>query len=707
MPIAAPTRAALLTLLAGTLPFAASHAQDGLEEVVVQGQLTRYSATKSDTPILETARSVSIETQQDLLDKGALNLGDAYTYSAGVMGDSYGFATRGDWLFVRGLEVPEYRDSLQALFGSYNNTRPDIYTVEQVEILKGPASVLYGRGSPGGIVNIVSKTPEAEDAREFVLEYGNYDRVEAAIDLTGAIDTDEKWLYRFIGVYRDSDSQIDYVSESADVIAPSITWRPNDDTNLTLLGNFQQTDSDTGAQFIPIFGTLLPAPNGQFMRSSLYAGEPDFNRYDTEVDSLTLLADHRLGDVWALEATVRRTDGSADYHQAWPAFIGGDRYAYDSNGALYENGTIPRTFYESDAISEQQAIDVRARADFTTGRATHEVLMGAQYQDVKTENDSAYAYALGYDFATGGPDALIGDTYWLNVFAPVYGNVPPPSLMAQFFTDQPESGTKDRGLYISDQISIDDWRITLGVRTDEVDTDTGFETQSDDALSASVGVLYRFANGLSPYASYAESFEPVVGVDQLTGEAFEPKEGEQFEAGLKYQRPGSNAFFTVAYFDIEQTNLDNPNSLISAPSQQEGSAEFKGVELEGVFSVGNFRVEANVSDIDTATADGFRFAAVPERQASTWISYRPRGLMGFVAGLGLRYVGESYDGVDELRTPPYTVADLMLGYDTERRLFRVNVRNAADKEFFATCLARGDCFPGETRTVVAKIAMRF
>lgn len=702
----APAIAVTLATTLGLPP--AAGAEQPIEEIVVSGTVSRYSALKSDTPILETARSVTIENRQQLLDKGALNLADAYVYSAGVFGETYGFATRGDWVKVRGLDVPEYRDSLQALFGNYNNTRPDIYTIEQVEILKGPASVLYGQGSPGGLVNVVSKRPQPEAARELVLEYGSFDRTQAAVDLTGPLDRDGRWLYRLVGVYRDADTQVDHVNDDAVVVAPSLTWRPTAATNITLLGNYQTTDGDTGSQFLPVQGTLQPAPDGRRIDSDGYLGEPAFNRYDTETRSVTLLADHAVNDVWSAEATARWTDGEADYHQAWPSFIGGSRYVFETDGALYDGGKVPRTFYVSDATSEQQAIDVRLRADFATGAVRHEVLMGAQYQDVTTENDSATAYALGYDLTTGQPDQTFGDTYWINVFDPRYGNVPPDAVLDAFFSDDPGTDTEDQGLYVSDQLTYGRWHVTLGLRVDDVETDTGSERQSDDAVSTSAGVLYRFDNGLSPYASYSESFEPVLGRDNITGDAFDPREGRQYELGVKYQPDGVNAMVTVAWFDLEQSNLDNPNSLVNAPSQQEGESEIRGVELESRAWIGPFDVEVNASHLDTENPNGHRLASVPETQASAWLSYRPRGAWtGFKAGLGIRYVGESWDGIDSLKTPDYTLGDVMLGYETGPWDVALNVRNVTDKDYMATCLARGDCFPGEERTAVLRAGYRF
>lgn len=304
-------------------------------------------------------------------------------------------------------------------------------------------------------------------------------------------------------------------------------------------------------------------------------------------------------------------------------------------------------------------------------------MIGIQYQDVETDSDTAYMYALGYDFATGGPDATLGDRFWLNLFNPVFeGNIPDQSIIDSFFNDTPASTTKDLGIYVNDQIDIDQWSISLGLRYDDVKTDTGSIVQNDYAATYSIGVLYAFDLGLSPYISYAESFEPVVGTDTITGDPLKPREGEQIEFGVKYQPSGSRAFVTLARFDIEESNLSNPNSLAGASSQQEGISEVKGTELEAYFPLGHFTFEVNASLIDTENPNGFRFASVPRKQASTWIGYRPDGRwQGFKTGAGARYVGESWD--------------------------------VTDKEYMATCLARGDCFMGEKRVVVGTVTYNF
>ncbi|MFK7978105.1 MAG: TonB-dependent siderophore receptor [Halioglobus sp.] len=686
--------------------FAAKNsAASPIEETLVYGSLSRFSALKSDTPIMETARSISIVSEQQILDRGALTLDDTFTYSAGVTGETFGYATRGDWLRVRGLSVPQYQDSLQSLFGNYNNTRPHIFTLEQVEILKGPASVLYGQGSPGGLVNVISKRPRADTSHQINVEYGTYDHSLISADSTGALDSSGNWLYRFVGVYKDADTQIDNVSEKIAVLSPSLSWRPTDATDVTLLLNYTDTQSDTAAQFLPISGTLNPGPNGQYIESDAYLGDPNFNKYDANTLAVTLLASHQLSAVWSMEFTSRYSDAEAEYQQAWPAFIGGDRYVYNSDGSLYENGTVPRSWYRSDADSEQLAVDVRFRANFATNAIDHNVLIGSQYQDVTTGDSGYYAFALGYQYIPGDLHTAGAQDYWINVFDPVYGNTPPEDELNALYAEGPDTTVKDLGLYVSDHMSLGNWSITAGLRWDETQSNTEGSKQEDEEMSVSIGALYQFDNGLAPYASYAESFEPVIG-DNGSGQLLKPQRGEQMELGIKYQPESFPALVTLAWFDLEQSNLPDPRNLPGQFEQQSGNASIEGIELEGIAQLGDFEVQLNWSRLKTESADGYRFASVPENQASTWVTWRPQGeWAGLRVGAGIRYVGDTWDGIDELKTPSYTLGDFMLGYRVSKHWdVALNVRNVQDKDFYATCLARGDCFAGDRRTVVGRIS---
>ena len=687
-----------------------TEAEDRQETIIVTGQVGSFGATKSDTPITETARSVSIEPAELFIEKGAVNLSQAVSYVAGVTAETYGFSTRGDWVSSRGLSIPRYRDSIQELFGSYNTTRVDPWTVEQVEVLKGPASVLYGQGSPGGLLNVVSKRPKDEFGGTIVGEVGNYDRYQIAGDVTGPIDgTGGQLSYRLVGLYRNTGSQVDYVDEESGVFMPALTWAPTADTQFTLIGIHQDTKGDVAAQFIPIEGTLVPHnTTGEYIDQDVYAGEPDFNFFDTKSDQVTLLAEHRVNDALKLEATALWRSGEAAYQQAWPTFTGAgvSRYLNQYFGLTeaqtgLTDTTVARSFYKADNTSEQYALDVRAKLDFNTGALEHNMLAGLQYQDVETDSNTAYYFGGG---------VLSGDfSYVLDLANPVYGNFPDASVLDAIYNDGTPQQVEDLGLYVSDQIAYDDWRFTLGVRFDQVDNDDGSTQQDDDAVSTSFGVLYQFDNGLSPYASYAESFEPVIGTD-LQGNQLEPEEARQYEVGVKYEPRAFPGLITLAYYDIEISNLPNPNSLPGDAAQQQGISTLKGFEAEARIQLDQVYLQAALSTIDAKDPNGYELSGQPDSNASLWATWRPEGqLSGFKVGGGVRYVGTSVSESASVRyeTPDYTLADLMIGYEWDRWDLQINARNIADEEYLTSCLTRGDCFPGMRRTVVARLAYEF
>lgn len=687
-----------------------------LETVVVTGKLSNFGATKSAIPILETARSVSIVSAEEFLERGALTLDDTLNYTAGVVGDTFGFSTRGDFPRVRGLDVPEFLDNIQVLFGFYNNARSDIYTLEQVEILKGPASVLYGQGSPGGLVNTVSKRAGRDNLeREFMLDYGNQDRLQLATDVGFRLSADGDWSARFVGVYRDSDTQVDFVEDDVLVVAPSITYQ-NERSLFTALVNYTDRQGDTAHQFLPLAvsgcasssvmiseAAVCAGLSGAEVPASRYVGEPDFNTYDTESLSVTLFGEHVVNDVMSLEATARYRDSEVDYRQTWASFLGAG-----VPRTLPDGTVVARSWYDAPASSEQYAIDARARFTFSTGAVDHEVLVGVNLQDVSTRTEAAFLYALPTNF---------------NVLNPRYGEDSIPTAIV--FDDArglAQSDTQTTGFYINDQMTFGDFVLTAGLRFDDVETDNGSVVQQDEAVSLSVGGLYKTSIGLNPYVSFSESFQPVIGTDVITNATLDPQEGTQWEIGFKFQPAGTRTYVTAAYFDIEQSNLPNPADLPFAANQQEGVAEITGFEIEAQTVIGDFYVDANFSILDTQDPDGVTFPSIPEQQGSLWTTWRPSrgGLNGLSIGAGVRYAGENESNGTaflatnnfsptplRVETDGYTLFDALVGYDLERTSFTLNFRNLFQEEYYGTCLARGDCFPGEERTVVARVTHRF
>ena len=676
-------------------PAAATAGTDG-EMIIVTGTLGGFGATKSDTPIVETARSISIETQADFQMKGAQSLDDTLTYTAGVTAEPFGFSTRGDFVQVRGLDAPEYRDNLQYLFGFYNNTRQDIYTLEQVEVLKGPASVLYGAGAPGGVLNVVTKRPHGSTQGEVRAEYGSFDRKQIAADINFAVPgAEDEAQFRVVGLYRDANSQIEEVKDNKFVIAPSFTLRPGPGTTITVLGNYSDQESDTAHQFLPVTGTLLPSASGQEIDPYVYHGAPGFNAYDTQSFALSLIFEQELGSAFSLEGIGRYMTSDAEYRQAWIAFRGNGVPRIDANG----NGAW--TFYLADNRSEQMAFDVRLRGEFSTGPIEHEVLAGVQYQDVFTDSDTAYLAAFGT----------------LNAFDPQYNNVPTVEQVRQFKGNAPRNYIDSTGYYLSDQLTLGNLVATAGIRFDDVANrvENG-SRQDDDATSVSFGILYRGPAGISPYASYAESFQPVVGLDTLTNQQLKPQEGRQYEAGIKWQPTGLNALVTLAAFDIEISNLPNPNALVGANSQQEGISKVRGVEFEANALIGGLRLDGNVSYLDAEDPNGFPLTSISDWQASLFALYEFSGALdGLSLGGGIRYVGgNESNGISALtntlltyRVDGRTVGDLSAGYDFGPFELRLTARNVTDEDYFSVCLVRGDCFPGERRSVNGAIAFKF
>jgi len=688
-------------MLAG-LAVAANQAEGKIEEVVVTGELSRFGATKSATPILETARSISIEIEEMFREKGALTLDDTLSYSAGVVGDTFGFSTRGDFPRIRGFDAAEYRDGQQVLFGYYNNTRSDVYMLEQVEILKGPASVLYGKGTPGGIVNAISKVAGRGKSNEIVVDYGESDRKQIAADLN--FELNESLFVRLVGLFRDSGTQVDSVEDDSVVFMPSITFQ-NETSSVTAIMEYVDRNSGTAHQFLPLEGTgcgssdveISPAvictnANGQKLQASDFMGHPGFDRYDSESSLFSVLGNHLITDQLSIEAVVRYKEAEVDYRQAWIDFNGG-------LPRVDANGNAPRTWYLNDASSEQLAVDFRVRWALDTGPLNHEVFAGVSYQDVTTDADRTYLRSQDV----------------INIYNPINGPIPLPFVSGKPLYDAPESLTEQHGVYLNDQIAIDRWKINIGLRYDDVRAGTrGSSAQNDYALSGSAGLLYAFDIGLSPYVSWAESFEPVLGTDGFTDQPLKPREGEQVEVGIKYQPPGTQTYITLAYFDIEESNLANPSSLVTQPnSQQEGVGTSTGYEMEAETNYGDFRWEINITLMDTESADNVAFDSVPEKQVSSWLSYRPSegALQGFKAGLGLRYASENESNNvtanAKVVTDGYTLYDGMIGYELENWDLTLNLRNLTNEEYYGTCLVRGDCFPGEERSAVARVAFRY
>jgi iron complex outermembrane receptor protein len=652
------------------------------------------TATKTDTPIKDTARSISVETRQQMTDKGFQRLEDAYMYTAGVHGGTAGFDSRGDWGSIRGFDMPvNYLDGLQFGNGGYYNfSLPAVEMLERVEILKGPASSLYGTSSVGGIVNAVSKRPQEETMRRLTVEYGTFDRKQATLDMTGKLDESGKILGRVVAMVRDAETQVDYSKNDAILFAPSITLRPDTDTDVTILGRYQKTDNTPDIQFLAQAGTLDPAPNGRKLPTDTFIGEPDFNRIDSVDEAITVDARHRIDDVWSVQGILRYSHSDAQMDQAYWTY-------YSASPDRYEpTGEINRDFYKQNGATYMWVGDLNTTAKFVTGPVDHQLLTGASYSNVKFDND--------YNQCVPGDPSGCYTVGTIDPFDPVFTGVPAFEVV-----DNPTNTFKQIGVYAQDQATLlERVVLTAGLRWDKFQSTDPFAgaaaaSNDDHDVTYNASLLYRFDAGFSPYVSYAESFLQESYGSTFAGGTFKPTHGKQYEVGLKYQPPGTASLFTVALFDIAKSNI-----LVADPAHpgfdiQAGEAKSKGVELEAQTVIRDFYIEGNYTYLNTEDENGAPIDYWARHQASGWVTWRPEGpLLGFKAGGGVRYIGRTVYGGTYV--PSYTLGDAMIGYETADWDLTLNARNVTDRVYVATA-GWGGGFYGQRRTVVLSLSRNF
>ncbi len=364
------------------------------------GPIEGYVATKtttgakSDTPLNEIPQSISVVGQEQIRDQGAKNWQETLRYLPGVIADGYGIDSRADTAFVRGTEAAEFLDGLKRTFNYYTYTyRIDPYFMERIEVLRGPPSVLYGQAPVGGIVNSVSKRPQQEARREVTVEYGTNDYKQIKADLTGPLTQDGRWSYRLIGALRDADTQVDYVPDDHMALSPSLTFRPQAGTSITLLGHFQNDDSGSTQQFLPHVGTRFRSASG-FVDSDLFVGEPGFDRYDTDVKSGSLFVDHKFNDTFAVHHNMRYSDIFNVYDTYYPGFFAGPEAVGDDDFPFLDPAqrTIRRIKAIGDTSTQLLNTDTNLEAKLQTGPASHRLLGGLDY--AKFRSSSTYGQAV-------------------------------------------------------------------------------------------------------------------------------------------------------------------------------------------------------------------------------------------------------------------------------------------------------------------------
>ncbi len=582
-----------------------------------------------------------------------------------------------------------YRDNSRWQSGNVSG-QIDPYMIQEVDIVKGPSSVLYGQNQPGGLVNLVTKRPPSRALREIVLNYGSFNRRQVAADFGGPLGTDDNTLrYRLTGLYRRSDTQVKFVPDNRWFVAPALTWIPSSQTTWTVLGDYQK--DDTGwSQFLPSQGTISPNPNGKIPRD-VFVGEPNYDFFHRTQWSGGSLFEHRLSDMWTVRNTLRYS--SIKYNGN--TVFGG--------GLADDLRTLNRFGFGNSLDLGLFTMDTNASMRAKTGMVEHSVLVGVDYSKSRSTIVSGFAFAPSID-----------------IYHPVYGSAI-PALFTYYNTKQPVSLL---GIYLQDHMKIGPrWVVTLAGRHDSTDITTDDRIagkklkQSPNKFTGRAGLTYLSESGIAPYASYSTSFLPVSGTT-FGGQPFEPTGGKQIEGGLKFQPKGSNSFVTADVFQITQTNVGVPDPNHQFFSVQQGEIRSRGYEVEGVGNlVSTLNFNAAFSHLDqtvTRTTDptslGKRPPLAPDNLFSLAGEYTVPGgaLTGFGLGAGLRHVGSrAGDAANTIEVPSYTLYDASVRYLWRNAEFQVSGTNLANKTYVAVCTSVSYCNYGVARRIIATTRYRF
>ncbi|GAB1620267.1 TonB-dependent siderophore receptor [Agarivorans albus] len=679
------------------------------EKLTVLGKTYRNTATKTALLPEETPQSISTIDRETLDLRGVNSVSEALRYTPGVHTQLRGGAVnRLDLFNIRGFtNYQNYYDGLQLQYNAWNlQPQIDAFAVEQVEVFKGPTSVLYGAMPPGGMVNLIAKRPTMERATDVSVASGSHNLLEATVDSRGQMG-DSNVAYRFLGKATKQDGMADTSQQERYLIAPSIDWHVSDKT-LVNLNAYYQNDPHAGIYTtMPAYGTVLDNPNGKLSKN-LFTGDENWNKFEREFGLYGFKINHEFNSNWTLLHATRYLDAKALQHNT-----------YNVGLEPTDGRTVYRRAYLTDESSKGWTTDTQLNGNFTTGMVEHSLLIGFDWQQLKSE-------VTYYDGATTSIDIYAPDNNQLNpneVYDYIKGNPDGYNQVNSYKTTQ-------TGVYIQDQMRIDRLIVMAGARFDQYKSDSvyhlaGDYTDSVDQNNTSyrLGGLYEFDNGISPYINYADSFEPTPGTDK-DGNAFEPSTGSQWEGGIKYNSADMSQMLNLAAFHItkEGALTQDPDG---APHHQiqVGESVSKGFEAEGRWwATPNLDLTASYTyqnveiTKDNSGLEGKTPVWVPDQLANVWANYHFFGgsLDGLTLGGGVRYIGETQiDAANSSTVDGYTVADVSVNYGLgrlgsglESSAVSLAVTNLFDKESYS-CYDTLNCWSNDERRVVARLKMGF
>ena len=682
------------------------------------------TGTKTDTPIQKVPQSISVVTAEEMALHQPKSVKEALSYTPGVSVGTRGASNTYDHLIIRGFAAEgqsqnNYLNGLKLQGNFYNDAVIDPYMLERAEIMRGPVSVLYGKSSPGGLLNMVSKRPTTEPLKEVQFKAGTDSLFQTGFDFSDSLDDDGVYSYRLTGLARSANAQQKGSEEQRYAIAPAFTWRPDDKTNFTFLSYFQNEPETGYYGWLPKEGTVEPLPNGKRLPTDFNEGAKN-NTYSRNEKMVGYSFDHEFNDTFTVRQNLRFAENKTSQNSVYGYGMCSDPL-YSSNPASSPCASVPqsqwghtltRQYVIDNEKLENFTVDTQLQSKFATGSVEHTLLTGVDFMRMRNDIDSWFGYA---------GSVAPSDIYNLDRSDFDFGSHPGPSGAYQVLNKQ-----KQTGIYAQDQIEWDKVLVTLGGRYDWADQESynrvlNTTSERDDTqFTWRGGVNYLFDNGITPYFSYSESFEPASQTG-ANGNVFAPSKGKQYEAGVKYVPNDRPIVITGAVYQLTKTNNLMADPAGSFFSVEGGEIRARGVELEAKAALSasvNVVGSYTYTDAEYTTDTNYKGntpAQVPKHMASVWGDYTmfDGPLSGLTLGTGVRYTGSSKgDPANSFTVGSYTLVDALVRYDLARvgmagSNIALHVNNLFDREYVASCFNTYGCFWGAERQVVATATFRF
>ncbi|MBW4645217.1 MAG: TonB-dependent siderophore receptor [Goleter apudmare HA4340-LM2] len=691
-----------VTLRTGNLAYSLNPEADEPDvELVVTGERDGYRVpntsvgTRTDTPLRDIPQTIRVIPQEVLRDQNVTRLEEALRNVPGVTTNTSSLYWAN--LFnLRGFTADQsnfLRNGLRDPLGIYAGAT-DFSNVERVEVLSGPASVLYGNAAPGGTINVVTKQPLQDPFYALDATIGNYDFYRGGFDLSGPLNDSKTVLYRLDASYLNRGSFIEFYENEQFTVSPTVSFAIGQRTLLTLEG--QYADSSSVPYFgIPAVGTVLPNPNGPISRNRL-ATDPDA-RLDSVFGRLGYRLEHQFSDNWSLQSAFKVGLFSEEANERY--FI--------RTSLNPDNRTLEGVNSTSSANTETYDLTTDLIGEFSTGSIDHQLVFGLSLSRLSLRGQGRF-----------------GNAEPLDLFDPNYGQRGRSESI--FVPSQNFLNTRGSlGIYVQDLVTLtDNLKLLLGGRFDIFEqTDRNFldgteQDLSGDAFSPRLGIVYQPIEPISLYASYSRSFSPALGT-AFDGSQFQPERGTQYEIGVKADL-SERLSATLAFYDLTRSNVLTDDTRPGVPpgfSIQTGEQRSRGVELTAQGEIlpgwniiaGYAYTDARITQ-DNTLPEGNRLRNIPENAINLWTTYKIQSgdLQGLGFGLGLFFAGERQGDLgNTFQLPSYWRTDAAIFYNRDRFRAALNFRNLFNVDYFDSASSRLRVYPGEPLTVQGTISWEF